>query len=293
MVHRTARIGLRTTRAQRRRCLALLTAAADLWACVLDLNRWRRQDRLAPIVNFQELCRELHRAGPGVFGDLDSKGAEGVLRRYSDAWFATTRRRRDGDATARYPRRKRRLMPIRYRHGTFTLQGRRLRLPVARGCPALWVRLDRDPPYPADQIRSVTLLNEGGRLYAEVTAEVPIAIHPAGCGPDPARVAGVDPGIIHPYAVAGPDRHGSLVSGRAIRAETHLHLHDTRQRQRKTSARAPKPGQAGSRRRPHHGDARGSPGRPSARPAGSGDVARAPTCEDQPTPPLDKGANVA
>jgi IS605 OrfB family transposase len=39
-----------------------------------------------------------------------------------------------------------------------------------------------------------------------------------------------------------------LVSGRAIRAETHLHLKDTQRRQRAVSKRAPKPGQAGSRR---------------------------------------------
>jgi hypothetical protein len=58
----------------------------------------------------------------------------------------------------------------------------------------------------------------------------------------------VDPGIIHPFAVAGPDREGLLVSGRAIRAETYLHLGDTRRRARATARRAPRPGQAGSRR---------------------------------------------
>ena len=44
---------------------------------------------------------------------------------------------------------------------------------------------------------------EAGRLFADVTAEVPVAAYPGGQGPDPARVAGVDLGIIHPYAVAG------------------------------------------------------------------------------------------
>ncbi|GAA2430196.1 RNA-guided endonuclease TnpB family protein [Actinomadura vinacea] len=252
VVHRTARIGLRTTPAQRRRCFGLLVSAGDVWSCVLDLARWRRQDGLPPLAGYQELCCELAKAGPGTFGELDTRGARSVLRRYSDAWFATAKRRRDSDATARYPRRKRRLMPVRYYHGTFTLDERRLRLPVARGCPPLWVRLDRDPPYPADQIRSITLLNEGGRLSVEVTAEVPVTTHPHGRGPDPARVAGIDPGIIHPFAVAGPDAQGLLVSGRAIRAETHLHLQDTRRRARKAASRAPKPGQAGSRRWRQH-----------------------------------------
>jgi putative transposase len=215
---------------------------------VLDISRWRRQDRLRPLVGYQELCRELAAAGPGTFGELDSTGARSVLRRYSDAWFAAAARRRAGESTARYPRHKRRLVPVRYYQGTFTLSGRRLRLPVAHGCAPLWVRLDREVPYPAGQVRSVTLLNEGGQLFAEVTAEIPIVTYPAGEGPDPGRVAGVDPGVIHPFAVAGPDGHGLLVSGRAIRAETYLHLADTKNRAKATARRAPAPGQAGSRR---------------------------------------------
>ncbi|GGM51339.1 hypothetical protein GCM10011608_40310 [Micromonospora sonchi] len=88
----------------------------------------------------------------------------------------------------------------------------------------------------------------GGRLFLDVTAEVPVAIYPLGEGPDPARVAGVDLGIIHPYAAAGPDGEGLLVSGRAIRAEHRMHLADTKRRRRAVSRRAPKPGQRGSRR---------------------------------------------
>jgi putative transposase len=58
----------------------------------------------------------------------------------------------------------------------------------------------------------------------------------------------VDLGIIHPYAVAGPDGQALLVSGRTIRAEHHLHLKDTKARRRAVARRAPKPGQRGSRR---------------------------------------------
>jgi transposase len=248
VVHRTARVGLRVTAAQRRRCFGLLASAGDVWACALDMARWRRQAGLKPLAAYQELCRELALAGPGTFGELDSVGARSVLRRYSDAWFTAAARRKAGVTTARYPRRRRGLMPVRYYHGTFTLDGRRLRLPVARGRPPLRVRLDRDVPYPAGQVRSVTLLSEGRSLYAEVTAEVPVATYPAGQEPDPRRVAGVDPGIIHPFAVAGPDGQGLLVSGRAVRAENYLHLADTKRRARATARRAPRPGQAGSRR---------------------------------------------
>ncbi|GLY82338.1 hypothetical protein Airi02_002700 [Actinoallomurus iriomotensis] len=171
-----------------------------------------------------------------------------MLRRYSDAWFATAKRRKDGDVAARFPRRKRGLMPVRYYHGTFTLKGRRLRLPAGRRCAPLWVRWDRQVPYPPEQVRSVTLVAEGGRLFVDVTAEVRSATYRRGREPDPERVAGVDPGVIHPFAVAGPDGVGLLVSGWAIRAETHLHLRDAKYRRRALARRAPKPGQAGSRR---------------------------------------------
>jgi hypothetical protein len=62
-------------------------------------------------------------------------------------------------------------------------------------------------------------------------------------------VAGVDLGIIHSYAVAGPDAEGLLVSGRAIRAEHHQHHADTKARRRAAARRAPEPGEKGSRRR--------------------------------------------
>jgi len=198
VVHRTARAGLRLTRAQRHRLVGLLVSGGDVWACVLEVNAWRRARQDAPLAGYQELCRELAKAGPGTFGELDSTGARSVLRRYSDAWMATAQRRRAGDTTARYPRRRRALMPVRWYHGTFALDGRRLRFPVARGRPPLVVRLDRDPPYPASQVRSVTLFYDAGRLWLDVTAEVPVARYPDGEAPNPARVAGVDAGIIHP-----------------------------------------------------------------------------------------------
>ena len=81
-----------------------------------------------------------------------------------------------------------------------------------------------------------------------MTAEVPVATYPDGEAPDPGRVAGVDLGIIHPYAAAGPDGELLLVSGRAIRAECRQHLRDARARGRAVARRAPKPGQRGSRR---------------------------------------------
>jgi hypothetical protein len=155
VVHRTARVGLRLTRAQRERCFGLLRSAGDVWACVLELNGWRYRRGDRPAAGYQQLCRLLAESGPGTFGELDSTGARSVLRRYSDAWFAAAKRRKAGELEVRYPRRRRALMPIRWYHGTFTLDQRRLRLPTAAGSPALWLRLDRSAPYPAQTIRSV------------------------------------------------------------------------------------------------------------------------------------------
>jgi putative transposase len=78
--------------------------------------------------------------------------------------------------------------------------------------------------------------------------ETPQGRRRPGAASHPTRVAGVDLGIVHPYAVAGPDRAGLLVSGRAIRAEHRMHLADTKARRRASAARTPKPGQRGSRR---------------------------------------------
>src|SRR5689334_8428452 len=188
VVHRTARIGLRTTRAQRQRCFGLLRSAGDVWACALELNTWRLRRGDRPVAGYQQLCRLLAESGPGTFGELDSTGARSVLRRYSDAWFSAAARRKAGFIDVRYPRRRRGLMPIRWYHGTFALTGRSLRLPTAQGCPPLRIRLDRPVPYPTAAIRSVTLSFTDGRLIIDVTAELRLATHPVGRAPDPTRV---------------------------------------------------------------------------------------------------------
>jgi len=251
VVHRTARCGLRATARQRRRLFGLLRSAGDVWCCVLEINAWRRRRQDPSLVGYQDLCRELARAGPGTFGELDTVGARSVLRRYSDAWFAAAKRRKAGDSAARFPRRRRGLVAVRWYAGKFTLDGRVLRLPVARGCPPLVVGLDRDLPCPPAQIRSVTLLCEAGRLWVDVTAEVPVATYPEGEGPDPGRVAGVDLGVIHPYAAVAPDSQ-MLMSGRAIRAECRQHLREAKARARAAARRAPRPGRRASRRWRQH-----------------------------------------
>jgi len=161
--------------------------------------------------------------------------------------MSAAKRRKDGDPTARFPRRKKVLVPSRYYAGTFSLDARLLALPTARGCAPLALRLSREVPYGAEMVRSVTLLAQGGRLFVDVCAELPIESYPPGEAPDPNKVAGVDLGIIHPYTLAAPE--GALVvSGRALRAESRLHLAESKARSRAVAQRAPSRGQRGSRR---------------------------------------------
>ncbi|MEA2500035.1 MAG: putative transposase [Actinomycetota bacterium] len=243
MVHRTARIALRTTPAQRRRCFGLLRSAGDVWALVIDCNRPLREWHCPQVANFSALCRELTGT---TFGDLSRQCAEAVLKNYSTAFFEATKRKKQG-VRAGFPRRKRALVPVRFRFGCFAFDGSRVRLGVARGAPELWVRLAREVPYPTESIRSLTLVAEAGRLYLDVTAEVAVEVHDL----DPAMTAGVDLGIIHPYAVVTGDE-GLLVSGRQIRSEERLHLEDTKRRSQKAAAKAPSRGERGSRRWRRH-----------------------------------------
>ncbi len=98
----------------------------------------------------------------------------------------------------------------------------------------------------------MTLVYDAGRLWVDVTARVPVTRYPPGQEPDPGRVAGVDLGIIHPYAVAGPDGEGLLVPGRAIRAEHGCTWPAPKARNKAAARRAPSPGQKGSRRWRHY-----------------------------------------
>jgi IS605 OrfB family transposase len=124
---------------------------------------------------------------------------------------------------------------VRWYCGTFgVVDDRHVRLGLAKGAAALVVTLSRPIPYPPEQVRSVELVAHNGTLTLTVSAEVPVVTHPRA---DPTRTAGVDLGIVHLYAVAGPDGEALLVSGRAVRSEHFLHLEDTKARHRKMSAK--------------------------------------------------------
>ena len=108
-MYRTARIGLRVTPAQTSRCFGLLVAAGDVWAALIEVNEARFRRGARPIASYQEWCREI--AGVHA-GERSVTAMRSVVRRYSDAFFASAARKRAGEP-ARYPRRRRRLFPVR------------------------------------------------------------------------------------------------------------------------------------------------------------------------------------
>ena len=230
------------TSAQRRRLFGLLRAGGDVWAALIEVNQARFRRHAKPIFGYQAWCREI--AGVGV-GELSAAAMRSVVRRYSSACFEVAKRKRAGER-ARYPRRKRALVPLRWHTGTFSVEGHRVRVSTAAGAAPCWLRLSRPVPYPTASLRSVTLLVDAGRLVLDVTAGLEVEDHDL----DPSRVAGVDLGIIHPIAARSTEE-ALLVSGRALRAEDRLHLADTKARQRKMDPKKPAPGQRGSRRWRH------------------------------------------
>jgi len=275
VVHRTARVALRTTPAQRRRCFGLLRSGGDVWATVLEFNEIRRQRGEYPVVNYQALCRELTAAGPGCFGELSTTGARSILRRYADAWVTTAKRRRQGDSSAHYPRRKKGLVPSRYYAGRFSLCGRHLTLPVARGAPALVLRLTRSVPYEASGIRSVTLVAEGSRLYVDVSAEVPPGARP---GADRRGGSGHHPPLRAGRARRGPGGLGTGSPGRIASAPRRVQGAPARCRPTGAFARPTRLAALAPQSGPHQGargaappaplpgPPRGGPGRHRARP---------------------------
>src|SRR2546430_12875135 len=128
VVHRTARLALRLTPAQTRRCYGLLRSGGDVWAALIELNSFRFRRRAKPLLGYAELCREV--AGVEV-GELSVAALRSVVRRYSDAALTTARRKRAGQR-ARYPRRRRALVSLRWYSGTFEVAPGRLRLRVAQ-----------------------------------------------------------------------------------------------------------------------------------------------------------------
>ena len=120
----------------------------------------------------------------------------------------------------------------------------RVELVTRKSAENLVLALSHDQPYDPEPVRCVRLCSQADELFLDLTAWVAVAPVKLSSG----LVAGVDPGIIHPLAVACGDR-ALLVSGRAGRAEEFLHLEDSKARAKKASSkRAPLRARPGSPR---------------------------------------------
>ncbi len=252
-VVRTFRVKVMSTPAKSRQARDLLVAGGDVWAWCVDRYHSRRRAELPAANSNTQIWPELRAHGP--FGPLSVHTGQDVAKAWSAAFFESVRRRKEGER-ASLPLRKHYQRPVVWRRGEFRLLagGKKVRPRVAlgrsRGYPPLELAVSHAAPYAAEAVRAVKLLDDGGALYLDFTAWVPIKAAKRA----PARVAGADPGIIHPLVLAtGAD--ALMISGRAVRAEEYLHLADTKARQvhqarrrAPTPARRVTPRQAGSRR---------------------------------------------
>jgi transposase len=247
-VVRTFRVKVMATPAKKARAYSLLVSGGDTWAWCSDRFHARARQELSNANSVVEMWpdQKCH----GAFGQLSVHCAQDVTKAWSAAFFETMKRRKKGEQ-ARLPLRKRWLVPVTWRQGEFALsaasegRGARAVLSTARGYASLELALSGDHPYDPELVRAVRLIEEAGELFIDITAWVAVARSEA----VPEKVAGVDPGIIHPLAIAAGDQ-ALLVSGRAVRAEEFLHLEDQKARQRKMAAkRGPLRAKAGQARR--------------------------------------------
>lgn len=121
---------MRVTQGQRQRCFGLLVAGGDVWACVLELHALRRRRGDQAIVSYQGCAASWRRRVRG----RSANSAVGCPVDPAPLLRRLVRHRRPpqiSDESARYPRRRRQLLPSRYDHGTFRRKDGHLKAQVA------------------------------------------------------------------------------------------------------------------------------------------------------------------
>jgi len=252
-VVRSFRVKVMATPAKARQARELLVASGDAWAWCIDRYHARRRAGRPAANSNTQIWPDLRAHGP--FGPLSVRAAQDVAKAWSAAFFESVRRRKAGEKAA-LPLSKHYERPVTWRHGDFQFvpagvaSRPRVSLQRARYHPRLVLAFSHPVPYPPESVRAVKLLVDGGELFLDVTSWVAISATRRVSG----RIAGADPGIIHPLVLAaGPE--ALMISGRAVRSEEYLHLADTKARQAKQARRREpvkaqpgSPRQAGSRR---------------------------------------------
>lgn len=160
--------------------------------------------------------REFHQATKGKFA-LHSQSVQQVFRALYGAVMMTSTKRSNGDMTAQYPNKPKRLYPLMWTAQAVCVEKgerNRLVLPMGRGRPSLKLKVRGLP----DEVGAVRIVwNNGIELRVQTEAEV----REAPTGREGVRAC-VDLGEIHLASVATNEGDALVVSGRAIRSQKRL-----------------------------------------------------------------------
>lgn len=160
--------------------------------------------------------REFHQATKGKF-TLHSQSVQQVFRALYGAVMMTSTKRSNGDMTAQYPNKPKRLYPLMWPAQAVCVEKGerdRLVLPMGRGRPSLKLKVKGLP----DEVGAVRIVwNNGLELRVQTEAEV----REAPTGREGVRAC-VDLGEIHLASVATNEGDALVVSGRAIRSQKRL-----------------------------------------------------------------------
>ena len=197
-----------------------MTESARVWNLCMEMHRESRGRKLGTALVGDESRwpgkREFHMATKGKFA-LHSQSVQQVFRALYGAVMMTSTKRSNGDMTAQYPNKPKRLYPLMWTAQAVCVEkGKRDRLvlPMGRGRPSLKLKVRGLP----DEVGAVRIVwNNGIELRVQTEAEVREA--PTG---REGVSACVDLGEIHLASVATNEGDALVVSGRAIRSQKRL-----------------------------------------------------------------------
>ena len=197
-----------------------MAESARVWNLCMEMHRESRGRKLGTALVGDESrwpgTREFHMATKGKFA-LHSQSVQQVFRALYGAVMMTSTKRSNGDVTAQYPNKPKRLYPLMWTAQSVCVEKgerNRLVLPMGRNRPSLRLKVKGLP----DQVGAVRIVwNNGLELRVRTEAEV----REVPTGREGVRAC-VDLGEIHLASVATNEGDALVVSGRAIRSQKRL-----------------------------------------------------------------------
>ena len=189
-----------------------MAESARVWNLCMEMHKQARVERSPwPGKN------EFHKATKGKF-ELYSQSVQQVFRAFAGSIASTNTRRAEGNETAEYPHKEKRLYPLMWPSQNICVErgdGRvRLVLPMGRGRPSVVLRL-REFPECVGAVRLVW--DDGLELHVQTETEDVSA----STGREGVRAC-VDLGEIHLAAAVTNEGDALVVSGRGIRSVKRL-----------------------------------------------------------------------